>query len=282
MINGFLVTFNSTDGLTLNGFLKKSNKNNKKLLIHVHGMGGNFYGGKLTQTILKELENTKYDVLSINTRGQGIINRIYGKNKKKLIGTGLEKLEECIFDIEGAIKFAKKLGYKKFVLSGHSTGCQKITYYQSKKQNNLVESIVLLSPADDHSVTKTRKNFNINLKKAQKLLKNKKGNEKFDIPKNNYSVKRWLSFADKKNIEAQLFNYDGKLYYFSKIKQPILAIFGENDIFANHNAKQSLEILRNKTKSELLITKEVKGADHSYKGKEKQLTNEVKRFLELF
>ncbi len=279
-INLDLISFKTSDGLELNGGLKETNSKNV-LTIHIHGMTGNFYGGILTQTILEKLSK-KYSILTINTRGHGLVNKIYGK-KKILGGTAQEKFVDCIYDIDGAIKFGKKLGYKKFILSGHSTGCQKITYYQSKKQNNAVIALILLSPASDYELSLINKNYNKYFKLAKKMLKEGKENDILKIPKNTYTVKRWLSFSDPKNIEAQVFNYTGKLHHFSKIKVPILATFAEFDVFGkNFNASKSLEILRNKTRSELLITQVIKGTDHMYKKKEIELANKINKFLEMF
>jgi len=72
------------------------------------------------------------------------------------------------------------------------------------------------------------------------------------------------------------------MHFFSKIKVPMLAVFGSKDYFADHDAKESLDILGKKTKSELLATAIVKGADHCYKGKEKELVKVVRRFIRLF
>ena len=48
--------------------------------------------------------------------------------------------------------------------------------------------------------------------------------------------------------KSKIFNYEGRMNIFSRIKCPILVIFGENDAFANNiNAKQSLQKLREKT-----------------------------------
>jgi alpha-beta hydrolase superfamily lysophospholipase len=280
-----LVYFNSTDGFELVGALNYGKKKSKKLIIHVHGMTGDFCRGNLTRVLSNGISKTKYDFFSINTRGAGIVTKFYGKKQKKVIGTAHEKIEECIYDIDGAIRIGKKMGYTKFVLSGHSTGCQKVAYYQGKKNNRLVESVILLSPCDDYNVTKNEraaKDYQKHLKLAKKMVKTKKGDEIFSIANTTYSVKRWLSFADPKNVEAQVFNYDGRLNYFSKIKKPILITFGSKDYFADHDASESLAILRKKTDSEFLETVIVPNAEHNYMDHEIELVKVIKDFLKLF
>ncbi|MDD3083505.1 MAG: alpha/beta fold hydrolase [Candidatus ainarchaeum sp.] len=274
-ITGKLIQFNSKE-LNLHGFLSYSN--NKKIIIHVHGMGGDFFRFPLTWELAKQSKKMGYDLFLINTRGYGLISKIWGK-KKKTLGTAHEKFEDCLIDIDSAIKNVLKLGYKEIILSGHSTGCQKITFYQSKKQNKKVKGLILLSPADDFNLEKKRINSKKHLKIAKKMLKNGKGNEIMPKKISNYNAKRFLSFADPKNIEAQLFNYEGKLILFSKIKCPIIAIFGEKDYFAKQKAEECLNILKSKTNSKYFETKIIPKAEHNYKGQEKITVKKIIKFL---
>ena len=283
MINIELVTFKSTDGFELNGALKKGKHKNNKLIIHLHGMTGNFYGGEMTQELINGFTNTNFDILSINNRGHEITSRIYSKKNKMLAGTAFEIFEDCIKDIDGAIKIGKKLGYKKFILSGHSTGCQKVTYYQSKKINNGVIALILLAPADDYTSTKIGlgKRFDKSVEIAKKLVAKGEGDKLLPIWISRYSAKRYLSYTDSKNTESQLFNYNGRLKHFSNIQVPILAVFGENDKYLTGPAKETFLKLKKVTKSILLETIIIKNTDHPFRQKEKELVNTIKQFLKL-
>lgn len=275
-----LITFETTDGYELDGALVYSD--NSTLIIHIHGMSGNFYGGKINKLFLNEISKD-FDVLAINTRGHGLTEKIRGKKKKVLGGTSNEIFTDTIYDIEGAIKFAKKLGYKNIILSGHSTGCQKITYYQAKKQNKIIKAFLLLSPCDDYGLTKKQKHYKKYFNLAKKMMKSKKANEVLKIPNNTFTAKRWLSIADPKNEEAKVFNYESNLNYFSKIKEPIFVSFGSKDYFGKSlNAKKTLNILKNKTSSSIFETVIIPNADHMYKGKEKELKERIEEFLKLF
>jgi alpha-beta hydrolase superfamily lysophospholipase len=274
-----LIKFKTKDGLMLDGFISKSRPKNKKLIIHLHGMTGDFFRGFFLPTWIRKLNGTKYDLFSINTRGYGLITKFYCGKEKKLIGTAHEKIEETIYDIDAAIKTGKKLGYKEFILAGHSTGCQKVTYYQSKKKNKKVKALLLLSPCDDYNLEKVRIDYQKALHIAKKMVANGKGNDILPKEISNYSAKSYLSFADPKNVEAQLFNYSGKLKHFSNIKVPILALFGGKDAFADKNAKEMLEVLRKKTKSKLFVTSIIPNAIHVYSGKEKEVAKVIADFL---
>ncbi len=280
VFDGKLVLFHSKDGFALDGFLKKNKNNNKKIVIFVHGMGGENYRFPFCHELLKTFNNSKYDFFLMHNRGQQLAGKIYGKKKKKLAGTAYEKFEECVYDIEGAIKELEKMDYKKFVLAGHSTGCQKVTYYQSKKKDRRVEGIVLLSPCDDHNLKKIKKNYEKNLRIAKKMVREGNGNKLLPKEISNFSARRYLSFADPKNVEAKLFNYNGRMFHFSKIKEPFFVLFGENDIFAEKKAEDCFEKMRKISKSKKLETCIVPKADHCYFGKEKIVAKKIKEYLE--
>ena len=282
-VPGELIKFQTKDGLELHGFLHKTKANNKRIIIHIHGMSGNFYASTLQMELAEGLNGTQYDLFSPNTRGSGLINRFQTKTGKKTIGTAFEKFAECILDIDAAIKTAKEKGYKEIILSGQSTGCQKIVYYQAKKQNPLVKGLVLLAPADDYNyqIFSMGKNYEPMIQAAKKMVAKGKGNEQLFLYENQYSANRWLSTGDAKQIESQIFNYSGKLNNFSKITIPILAMFGSKEKYTDRPVSKSLEVLREKTKSKQLITVEIEGADHQFHGFEDEAIKNIIAFLEM-
>ncbi len=281
-IRGELIRFNTADGLALHGFLTKSRAKNTTLIIHQHGMTGEFARSPLHWEYAKSLSGTKFDLMLANNRGTGIKTKFYKGKKKIYIGTAFEDFKDCIKDTEAMIRTAKALGYKEIILSGHSTGCQKSVYYQAKKQNPFVKALVLLGPGDDYTLARKRmgKDFEKAVKLAKKLAKSKKG-DTLNPLFGEFSAKRFLSYADLKNPEGKIFNYGGKFEDFSKIKQPIIAIFGSKDETAVEKTKTALEKLRKSSKSRMLITAEIEGAAHNFNEYEKETCEAIKGFLEL-
>jgi len=277
-----IIKFLTTDGLEMYGALFKSKTNNRKIIIHEHGMCGNFYSSSLILDLAEGLQKTKYDLLSVNNRGSGFINRFQKGKKKVQIGTAFEKFEECIKDIDSAIKVATELGYKEIILSGHSTGSQKVTYYQAKKKNKKVKALLLLAPADDYNlqIIENGKKFGKIVNLAKQMVKGGKGEKQLTCVKNKYSAKRYLSLVDPKMVEMQLFNYSGKLKLFSTLTCPILAMFGSKEEATNITPGEMLEILLEKSNSKNLITVEVYGANHQFKGYEKETVENIIGFLE--
>src|SRR3989344_8011119 len=114
-----LAQIQTRDKLLLHGVLFKPVKSSDKILIWIHGLGGNFYGGIKRLDCLAELcDKEKIGLASFNTRGHDIITGIkkIDKRKKKGYtrfpgGCGQEVFEQCVFDLEAMIRFLVEKGY---------------------------------------------------------------------------------------------------------------------------------------------------------------------------
>ncbi len=287
-LSGELISFLTHDKLLLSGFLTRSKRPTKNVIIHIPGMTGSFYDN-FTLNLAKLYKNSNCDFLAISTRGSNIVESFDKKKGKKwkykTIGMALEKFEKCIYDIEGAIELCKKLGYKKIFLQGHSTGCQKITYYQAKRNDARVNALILLAPADDLNINKKTygKRFSRLVKTAKKLSRKKDPLQRF-MPTDSgklISAERFLSFADEKNTEAQLFDYvGGRFKLFRKIKVPIIAVFGSREQYRTMPVSRYLRMLQKASISKKFTSIEIAGANHGFKKKEKMLVERILKRLE--
>lgn len=280
-IGGKLIRFPTTDGLLLHGFLIPAKKS-KKIIIHLLGMGSNFYDDSRLPYLANQITKAGYSFLSVNNRGHDVIADIPNtKNKWVKGGTAFEKFEDSIKDIKASIDFASKKGFSKIILLGHSTGCQKVTYYQSKTQDRRVNGIILLAPTDDYNSYK--KELGKDYKKVLKVAKKLKYKNALLPPKLMkgyfFSGKRFLSDADIRNVEARIFNYDSKMELFSKIKCPILAVFGSKEQHRVKPVEEHFKILRKNTGSSKFDSLIIKDANHSFIGKEKQLSEKVSNWI---
>ncbi|MBI4738936.1 DUF1749 domain-containing protein [Candidatus Woesearchaeota archaeon] len=293
-IPGTLVEFKTDDGLLLHGFLVGASQA-KTCIIYVHGMSGNFYRHQLPFVLSIAARKKGLGFFSMNTRGHDSAAPIYyaknytkrkrknTKKKKKIIGgTNFEKFEDCVFDIRGAMGTLRKMGFRKFVLCGHSTGCQKIAFYQYKTRDRSVAGIILLAPADDYNAH--RKNLGkkwksvVNLCKA--LIKQGKGNEtRKEIP-GGFSARRYASIADLQRVESRIFNYDGRLREFSKITVPVFAMFGSEEQYADRPVKAYLSLLKEKTHSKRFDSAIVQKGNHSFVKRENEVAKLVTRWLQ--
>src|SRR3989344_9460233 len=179
-LSGQLISFEALDKLQLEGILCKSPKT-KTCVVHVHGMIDNCTGLGLVDNLMSAAIKNNFSFFTFNNRGMGTIT-VFQRLKEHLIyrtiGTSFENFKDSIFDIHAAIKMLQTYGYKNFILSGHSTGCQKIAYYQSRKQSKAVKGLILLAPADDLNCQKKelgKRKFNETLKIARDLVMKGKG-----------------------------------------------------------------------------------------------------------
>ena len=274
-----IFSFKTKDDLRFYGGLIKGKKKTNKLVIHVHGMTDFFYDGSLVLALAKSANISGYDLMTFNNRGMGVVSRI----GKIFLGTSLETFEDCILDIDAALAEAKKLGYTQIILSGHSTGCQKVTYYQGLNKNLHVKSIILLSPADDLNFHKKLlgKKFIPLLEEVKKMVEKHQGDSILPsyFQTAMFSAKRFYHLLKENSIEGNVFNYEKPLHAIAKLSIPVLAIFGSEEQYAAMEPKKMLEKIAEKFTNKKSKTTLVKGGDHSYHEKEKQLTQAVKNFL---
>lgn len=283
---GELISFETSDGLELEGLLFAPVKS-KTCLVHVHGMTDSFYGLKVVDNLAHSAMRNEMAFFSINTRGSGTITafqRLREHLTFRTIGTAFENFKECILDIDGALDTLRKLGYKNFILSGHSTGCQKVTYYQFRKNAKSVKGLILLAPADDY-------NFQIKklgkrrwaewLAVSKKLVRSGRGRELMpaEVEPTYFSAKRYYELYRPGSIEGNLFNYEGKMEAVAKINVPVLSIFGSNEEFAAMPPRKMLKILDDKFKHPYSKSVLIKGADHCFCLMEEDVESVVSKWL---
>src|SRR3989338_8167344 len=119
------VEFKTKDGLTLPGLLYR-NKKDKAVVIYLHGNGSSsvFYNETENHPLASALAERGISTLYFNNRGAHIIKNLRvrrGKTeKRKPFGMVYEKIKECVADIDGAIAFLKRRGYRTLYLAGSS------------------------------------------------------------------------------------------------------------------------------------------------------------------
>ncbi len=284
-----ILGFDASDGLMLYSMLAKPNRKAEKVILHIHGLGGSFYGSNSIPEIAAEARRDNIALMSILTRGSYIIEGFGYKSKDKelLAGSALERFEDCVYDIDGAVGLLHKMGFKKIFLEGHSTGCQKILYYMNSKRakgKRHVSSIALLSPVDDH-------NYDLAMmgeKKYAALVKTAKRHAEKSLllplggkgyTEKIIGSKRFLSTADLKNPEARALYYDGKLDYVAGVKKPMFVAFGENDEYMKKiNPPTAIGMLSKAYRGDKFGSIMLKGTGHTFRGRRKELAKALIKF----
>ncbi|MBI4217409.1 MAG: DUF1749 domain-containing protein [Parcubacteria group bacterium] len=291
------IEFQTKDGLTLPGLLYRGKKD-KAVVIYLHGNGSSsvFYDETKNRPLAFALTKKNISILYFNNRGAHIIKKLNvrrdKKEERKYFGMAYEKIKECILDIDAAIVFLKKQGYRKFYLAGSSTGANKICVYNLYKPKNDVEKYVLLSGGDDtgicyHALGKLK--FWKLLSEAKRKNKTKRGEEIikgmlpdyffsyigfFDIanPDGDYNVFPFYEVLSKVKLSKKpLFRH------FKSIKKPALIVYGDQDEYAWGNVPKIVKIL--KSYQPKLVYKIIKGADHGFQNHKGQLANIIANWL---
>lgn len=278
-MKGELVTVITADGLELKGFF--SDQKSEIAIFHSHGTAGDFYTHEFIEVEGNKLNNEKISFLTANNRGHDVYADIRlhknGKVEWTQIGGGFEKFEDCLFDIDAWINFLVKRGVKKIILQGHSLS-QKILYYQSKRANKKVIGQIHISPCNDAGLMKSilgdKKYLETN-KMISGMVKFGKGNNKLSkqlsavCPMNAIAYYGYLVEGGEGNLFPYHNPKSKKWTALEKTIEPLLAIFGGDDIYIKPSNKIASDLFKQKNKN--TETKIIKSADHSYIGYEKEL-----------
>lgn len=280
------------DGLNLLGCYWGNETEHKKdcCIVFTHGMFDNLLENTFAHILGEELSKNGYGFIFGHNRGYGVINNIIKKDPKtkktseKIIGSTFENFGEAIYDVELWLDEARKLGYSKIILAGHSLGCLKNLYYISKKGFSWINGFIFISAPDSSGLIERSGEFEKMFVEAEKNIGN--GRAKKILLKKMLGVfpisSRTLLNLRKGGIADvfPLVENPEDFGIFSKINKPILMVAGEKDSIFVNSFEDDIKILREKAKNCPDFTgKLIKGATHRYIKKEKELTEVVTNWV---
>jgi pimeloyl-ACP methyl ester carboxylesterase len=293
-----LMEFKTEDGLNLPGLLYAV-EGSKKAIIHLHGNGSSsvFYDEIENRDLPNELNKKGVSLLKFNNRGANIIKKFTikkGEAEERVpFGMAYELIKECVLDIDAAASFLKKLGYEELYLAGASTGANKICVYDHYKPQNPFKKYVLICGGDDTGIYNNllgNDKFIKLLAKAKAKIDQGEGLEIATETLQIGEVFSYQGFYDIANPDGDYncFPYSeafglAKLSkkplfgYFKEIKKESFVIYGEVDEYTWGNIKGVIETL--KKFQPKFDYKVIKGADHRFTGKEKELAEAVSNWL---
>jgi len=252
--------------------------NHKKdiCVIFIHGMCQTILDNYFAIVCGNMLSKNNIGFLYEHNRGHSIENDILMKDGSfKRIGCMYEIFEDCILDIDLAINKAKELGYKKFILMGHSYGCNKLIYYYYKNHPNILGLILasvpdmvglhLLRQKDYKELIKEAKE-NIDNNKPTKIISNLIEDYMYMSSGTYYNWFKKNSNLDNLPIMGNSENW----YQFESINVPILTFSGadETDNYLH------LDLLKEKAKNCPDFKYEIiENTNHFYFNKEEEISN---------
>lgn len=256
-------------------------------IVCIHGATWNFYAPLLIH-LGRALAQRGYRVVSGNTRGHDVAAQdlpwsIFVSDSgpeayaaRRLGGGGWARWDDEPHDVAGWIDFVVAQGAEQVVLIGHSLGVLRITYYQALRQDPRVVGLVLASAADRVAAVDPAR-----LELAERLVA--EGREDALLPvaegvpmifalESAASVVHWERHAGR-------FATEGHLPWIASIRTPVLATGGTVDQ-SFPDLRADLEQMRARAvQAPRFDIHMFEGADHFYRGLERELAEVVAGWL---
>ena len=299
MIGNFL----ATDGVELPFWLlSQDGARSKPVVIWLHGCGNHsiYYKQDQYNGIYEGLKDT-HDLFAFNNRGATYYRRLRkfeevdGQQVRSdcYAGTWAEKIEECVYDIDGAVEYLSGLGYTEFVLAGLSSGANKICVYDHLKQknneDNLISKYFLISGGDDvglyHKFLGDQRFSELRELSLSKLSQDKgldmipseygvggytyQGFEDITNPDGFYNSFPFFQALGKNNLSKKdLFKE------FKNLSKPATVVYEDNTDYMPGDASMQyiIDLLKNlNSKTSSYDYRIVANCDHSFSGHEQDL-----------
>jgi dienelactone hydrolase len=145
-----LVTVESADGLSLNGFEVVTPHQSGAGIVWLHGFG---VGYDLPECVRlgRELAARGVGFIAGNVRGHdgGVVAYRRSGNREEAVraGSWWEVFEDSARDVAAWMDHARRLSFTKLVLAGHSFGALKAVYYATSEKPPDLGGLALVSPS---------------------------------------------------------------------------------------------------------------------------------------
>ena len=270
-----LVRINSIDKIEQPGILYSPESRTDRIVIHVHGLCGNFYENRFVDILAKTYTDNNYAFLTFNNRGRDFITELLQDNDFVVLGGCYERFKDSVLDIDGVVNWARNNGYKEIILEGHSYGCNKVLYYYYHKKRDDIKKIVLLSPCDIPSECKkflSSEEYDKAKEESTRLVNENKESEliDFSVMANGKIAAGTYYYDFLPNGEDDFIRYvdgkEGKSELLNCIDIPVLITIGDVDECVLTNPIDVVKEYLTNNISDCKI-EIINGADHSYNGK---------------
>lgn len=267
--SGRLIQVTTPQNHSLTGFLSPAEKENRDIVLTIHGKGENFYDFPWIFHSLTAANQAGWDFLTVNNSG-------HDSNYRN------ELLEQSIPDIQTWIDFAIHHQYRRIILLGHSLGCHKAAIYASQVQPACITGLVLLAPTDsiknwlDHCNGQQEK-F---LQQAQHMINSGHGDDtvSHDMYFKPISAYNYISFFNDHSL-LHIFDFHNPHFDFrtlGSISIPTIAIIGTQDDKLGYQPP-TIHLLSHRMPQ--AQTQIINHADHFFSNHGEELIKHVASFL---
>jgi pimeloyl-ACP methyl ester carboxylesterase len=277
-----LVRLRTRDGVWLDGVIAEPRRRRNAVLIWVHGLGSAFSSGQpLIRELSTRLNAAGIAYLKLNTRGHDTVAR----GGKRLAGAAFERFGESVEDIRAMITLARRAGYGKVILAGHSTGANKVLHYAGRVRDRRVSGLILLGPISDiasESKHIGRRELRRRVAVAERIARR---DPEGLVPRTFgfWSARRYISLYRPREAE-DVFPYyrpNARWAALRQIRLPIAAIVGSHDEYLDRRPAEFMEAFeRNATRARSFTGVVIPGALHGFQKHEDVLARAIVRWVQ--
>jgi pimeloyl-ACP methyl ester carboxylesterase len=277
-----LVSVRTGDGLTLNGALSEPARRRRAVLIWIHGLGSTFANGQpLLGALARRLTAAGVGYLKCDTRGHHVVARA----GRRLAGAAFERFGESVRDVRAAVDFARRAGYRRVILAGHSTGANKVLHYMARVGDRRVAGLMLLGPISDVAGEMKRvgrRELGRRVAVAERLARR---DPDALVPRafGFYSAQRYLSLYRPGGAE-DVFPYyraGARWTALGRVRVPLAVVIGDRDQYLERPATALLDAFaRHAPRARSFAGLVVRGADHGFVRREDALARAIVGWLE--
>ena len=276
-----LVRIATRDGVWLDGAVAEPRGRRRAALVWVHGLGSVFSSGQpLTRALSTRLNADGVAFFKLNNRGHDVV----AGRGRLLAGAAFERFGQSVEDIRTMIAFARRCGYRRVVLAGHSTGANKVLHYAARARDRRVAGIILLGPVSDVAAEAKRvgaRELGRRVTIAQRIARRDPDGL---VPRawGFWSARRYISLYRPGEVE-DVFPYyrpNARWTALRAVRQPVAAILGSRDEFLDRPAREAIEAFRrNAIRARSFTGLVVPRARHGFQGHERELADLVGRWI---
>ena len=276
-----LARLRTRDGVWLDGLIAEPRRGRRTALIWVHGLGSVFSSA---QPLIREL-STRLNAAGIgffkfNNRGHDVV----AGRGRHLAGAAFERFGQSVEDIRAMVAFARKRGYRRVILAGHSTGANKVLHYAARVRDRRVRGLILLGPISDVAAEAKRigaRELRRRVAAAERIASR---DPQGLVPRawGFWSARRYISLY-RPGEREDVFPYyrpGARWTAFRSVRLPMAALVGSRDEFLDRRPQDLIDAFRrNASRAPSFTGAVVPGARHGFQNRERELADLIVRWI---
>jgi alpha-beta hydrolase superfamily lysophospholipase len=272
-----LVRIRTRDGVFLDGLITEPRRRGRLALIWVHGLGSVFSSGQpLIRALARNLNAAGLAYLKLNTRGHDVVARA----GKRLAGAAFERFGESVTDIRAMIDLARRAGYRRVILAGHSTGANKVLHYVARARDPRVAGVILAGPVSDIE-GETKKIGTRELRRRVAVAERLARRDPLAMVPREFGFRgagRYVSLFKPGQAEDvfQYYRPNGRWTALKRVRLPLAVVLGSRDAYLDRPAAEAMAAFaRNATRARSFTGVIITGARHGFDGHEEILARSL-------